>query len=58
MSFAEKLAKINAQCEEDQTNGIQNSKYCINERFRTANGGGDFNPFDNSVSGCLKLGLN
>ena len=46
--FSEKLAQIDSQCINDMQMGNQNSPFCINEEFRTVNGGGDFDPFDNS----------
>ena len=46
--FAEKLADIDEQCISDVQNGLTDSPFCINEEFRTINGGGDFDPFDNS----------
>ena len=46
--FAEKLADIDDQCISDVQNGLTDSPFCINEEFRTINGGGDFDPFDNS----------
>lgn len=45
-SFAEKLASINQQCSADQADGKTDSPFCINEDFRTENGGGAFDPFD------------
>ena len=33
---------------------LQKSPFCINEEFRTINGGGDFDPFDNS-EGKMKV---
>jgi len=55
--FAEKMAKVNAQCEFDQATGVENSPFCVNEDFRTENGGGSFDPFDNSADGCLKVNM-
>jgi len=55
--FAESMAKVNQQCEIDQSNGVVNSPFCINEQFRTAEGGGSFDPFDNSSQGCLKINM-
>ena len=46
--FSEKLAQIDSQCISDMQMGNQNSPFCINEEFRTVNGGGDFDPFDTS----------
>ena len=46
--FSEKLAQIDSQCIFDMQMGNQNSPFCINEEFRTVNGGGDFDPFDTS----------
>ena len=46
--FSEKLAQIDSQCINDMQMGNQNSPFCINEEFRTVNGGGGFDPFDNS----------
>ena len=46
--FAEKLADIDDQCISDVQNRLSDSPFCINEEFRTINGGGDFDPFDNS----------
>ena len=48
--FAEKLADVDDQCISDIKNGLTDSSFCINEEFRTINGGGDFDPFDNSES--------
>lgn len=55
--FAEKLAQINKNCQRDQNLGISDSPACLNEAFRTANGGGTFDPFDNSDQGCLKVNM-
>ena len=51
--FSEKLAQIDSQCIADMQMGNQNSPFCINEEFRTVNGGGDFDPFDNSEGKIL-----
>lgn len=55
--FAEKMAEVNKQCENDMNNGVQNSQFCLNEDFRTLNGGGSFDPTDNSAAGCLKINM-
>ena len=47
-AFADRLASITAQCNTDIANGVENSPFCINEDFRTQNGGGSFDPFDES----------
>ena len=41
----------------DQATGVENSPFCVNEDFRTENGGGSFDPFDNSADGCLKVNM-
>ena len=46
--FSEKLAQVDSQCISDMQMGNQNSPFCIDEEFRTVNGGGDFDPFDTS----------
>jgi len=51
--FSEKLAQIDSQCISDMQMGNQNSPFCINEEFRTVNGGGDFDPFDTSEGEIL-----
>ena len=40
------MASINQQCLADQADGKTDSPFCINEDFRTENGGGAFDPFD------------
>lgn len=55
--FAQKMAEVNKQCEIDMNNGVQDSQFCINEDFRTVNGGGNFDPTDNSADGCLKINM-
>lgn len=56
-SFAESLASITKQCSQDELDGNQNSPFCINEDFRTQNGGGNFDPLDESEDGCFKNGM-
>ncbi|CBY07041.1 unnamed protein product [Oikopleura dioica] len=55
--FAEKLAGVNTQCEADMLAGETDSKFCVNEKYRTLNGGGPFDPTDNSDEGCLKINM-
>lgn len=55
-SFAEKLASINEQCSADQADGKTDSPFCSNEDFRTENGGGAFDPFNETEDGCFKNG--
>ena len=45
------------QCEADMLAGEVDSKFCVNEKFRTLNGGGPFDPTDNSEDGCLKINM-
>ncbi len=37
--------------------GETDSKFCVNEKYRTLNGGGPFDPTDNSDEGCLKINM-
>lgn len=55
--FAEKMSVVNSQCEADLANGVTDSMFCVNDEFRTSNGGGNFDPFDNSADGCLKVNM-
>ena len=55
--FAEKLSVVNSNCAADIQNGVVDSPNCINEDFRTVNGGGFFDPTDNSADGCLKINM-
>merc|ERR1719361_2167281 len=56
-AFADRLSTISAQCKQDKENGIENSPFCPNDDFRTHNGGGVFDPFDESEDGCFKNGF-